>query len=78
MAKTNGRLGWRRIGAFAAAVLLALALGACKGKDGEESSEPEVSNVGDASVFPEGTQIGGVNIGGKTEAEALEIAKGAM
>lgn len=78
MAKTNGRLGWRRIGAFAAAVLLALALGACKGKDGEESSESEVSNVGDASVFPEGTQIGGVNIGGKTETEALEIAKGAM
>lgn len=76
MVKTDGRLNFRRISAFAAAVLLALTLGACKGKDEESSSEPEI--VSDVSVFPEGTEIGGVNIGGKTEAEALEIARGAM
>lgn len=78
MAKKNGRLEWRRIGALAAAVMLALTLGACKGKGEESSSEIEGPEISDTSVFPEGTEIGGVNIGGKTEEEALEIAKGAM
>lgn len=64
--------------ALGAAVLLALTLGACKGKDGGESSELETSGIGDTSVFPEGTEIGGVNIGGKTEEEALNIAREAM
>ena len=78
MANWDGGINWRRIGAFTAAVLLALTLGACKGKDAEESSEPEVSTVTNGTVFPEGTEIGGINIGGKTKEEALEIAKGAM
>lgn len=78
MANKYGRLSWRRAAAFAAAALLALALGACKNGGDESSSEPEGPKVSDTAVFPEGTEIGGVNIGGKTEEEALEIAKGAM
>lgn len=78
MANRNGRIVWRRISAIAAAALLALALGACKGQGEESSSGPEVSNVSENAVFPEGTQIGGVSIGGKTEEEALKIAEDLM
>lgn len=79
MAKTDGVLNWRRISAFAAAALIALALGACKnGEGGESSGEPEGPKVSDTAVFPQGTEIGGVSIGGKTQAEALAIAKTAM
>ncbi len=78
MANRDGVINWRRMGALAAAVLLALTLGACKGKDAEESSEAEVSSVTKGTVFPEGTEIGGIDVGGKTKEEALEIAKGAM
>ena len=56
MAKKNGRLEWRRIGALAAAVMLALTLGACKGKGEESSSEIEGPEISDTSVFPEGTE----------------------
>lgn len=67
----------RNIAAAAGAVLLLAALGACSPKAEEESSQLS-SLAEDPTVFPEGTTIGGKNIGGKTVDEALETARKAL
>lgn len=80
MAKMDGKIRWKRAAALAAAVLLIATLGACKNQEGEPSEEPVVSSQVNVrqDVFPQGAEIGGKSIGGKTQAEAMEIAKSAM
>ena len=81
MTKNNGGIVWKRAAALAAAMLLAVGLSACKGggEDSDQESSLITSQLGlEEGVFPQGTTIGGVDIGGKTEAEALEIARDAM
>jgi len=78
MAKIDSGIRWRRVAALAAAVLLAVALSACKNKEEEPGEAPVSSQVSEQDVFPQGTEIGGKSIAGKTEAEAMEIAKAAM
>lgn len=80
MAKRSEHITWKRTAVLAAALLLALSLSACKGKDGESSEESSQisSTAADPSVFPEGASIGGKNVAGKTAAEALETARSAL
>lgn len=59
----------------AASLLLVGGLCGCSNFEKTSSLSSQVEN---ANVFPEGATIGGKNIGGKTEEEALEIAKGAI
>ncbi len=75
------RLVWKRAAALAAAaMLLTLGLGACKGEGEDVSQESSLvsSQVNDPSLFPEGTTIGGKNIGGKSVSEATKIAQEAL
>lgn len=73
---------WKRTAAIlAAALLLAAGLSACKNgetQDPDSSSSAVVSQMNRSDVFPDGTSIGGKNIGGKTVAEATEIARAAL
>lgn len=63
----------------AAVLILAAALCACRKQDPQPQSSALVSQPqADPTRFPEGTSIGGKNISGKTEAEALAIARSAL
>lgn len=69
------KFDWLKLAGAAAALLMIGSLCACSNQ--EETSSLS-SQVEDLSVFPEGATIGGKNIAGKTEEEALEIARGAI
>ncbi len=76
----NQRIVWKRAALLVSAVLLAAVLAGCQGK--EDTKEEETSSLAsvteNASVFPDGTTLGGKNIGGKTVEEALDAGKSAM
>lgn len=75
------KTAWKRAAALAAAAMvLALGMSACKSDGGDQDglSSMAVSQTDDPSRFPEGATIGGKNIGGKTVAEAQEIAQSAL
>ena len=69
---------WRRAAVLAAAALLGAALLAGCSQQGQEESSQVSAVSSDATLFPEGTTIGGENIGGKTAEEALAIAQKAL
>ena len=69
---------WRRAAVLAAAALLGAALLAGCTQQGQEESSQVSAVSSDATLFPEGTTIGGENIGGKTAEEALAIAQKAL
>ena len=69
---------WRRAAELAAAALLGAALLAGCTQQGQEESSQVSAVSSDATLFPEGTTIGGENIGGKTAEEALAIAQKAL
>lgn len=63
---------------FAAIAAALVMLGGLYGCSNQEENSSLVSQVEDLNVFPEGATIGGKNIAGKTQEEALEIARGAI
>ena len=69
---------WRRAAVLTAAALLGAALLAGCTQQGQEESSQVSTVSSDATLFPEGTTIGGENIGGKTAEEALAIAQKAL
>ncbi len=75
----NKRKIWEKAAVAAALSLLLLAGAAgCSKPPQEDLSSLASSQADDASLFPVGTTMGGRNIGGKTLAEATEIARSAL
>lgn len=77
----GNKFTWKRAAALAAAaILLSVGMAACKPgeEDNSDTSSLTSSQTSDPTRFPEGATIGGKNIGGKTLAEAQEIARAAL
>lgn len=79
MTKKNQWIVWKRAALLVGAMLLAAGLAGCKGEEETSEETSSLASVSeDVSVFPEGTSLGGKNIGGKTVEEALAAGRSAM